>query len=144
LAQRNVQQPIGWLLFAVIAGFIIWLLTRKPKAQASVTSDFVTLWNSHTDPGPPSYISAPPLQLADGKLVCAAGYSLWKDSATGNLACFKNPDTSIATQSGSIGPPTPVQTPPCTDCGSTGTLAGVDVGSNVDIVPIVSPDTLEL
>lgn len=89
-----MQQHIGWVLLALMAALLFLFLTRKKVARESVTHKMAAVWDSRTDPGPPSATSAPPFQDAAGNLVCADGYSLWQDAATGNYACYKNPETA--------------------------------------------------
>lgn len=89
MKKHNVHNHIGWVMFGIIVVIFIWLLSKK-KSSASVTVKATPLWDSTKDSAP-STIQAPPFQDAAGNLVCADGYSLWKDSATGLYACFKDP-----------------------------------------------------
>lgn len=98
MKKPDYTHHIGWVLFGGIVLAIIYYLSKlKTTATAtpsSVTHQPIFLWDSRTDPVP-SFTEAPPFQNPDGSLMCSQGYSLYQDKATGNYACYRDPNINI-------------------------------------------------
>jgi hypothetical protein len=106
MARRKQQETTGYIIIAIFAGILFWLLSKgKNFLHESVTTEFLPpdpvtgapMFNPAVDVPPGEEFAIPPIcgpgaasfTPANPKAcTCPSGYTLWKNAGNGNYECI--------------------------------------------------------